>query len=418
MPKLLIIADDFTGALDSGVQLAKQGVNTAVTIGVPSGLDPISEVLVVDAETRHLDPGSAGRKISELLDQINGNRFEYVYKKTDSTLRGNIGSELSALLYSAASRELIFVPAFPKTGRTTVNGRQLLDGVPLEMTIFGRDPLNPVIVSIISELIARQSDVATTVVKPPRFEGFGNGADQPRIYIFDAKSDIDLAEIARFLKQTGHCRLMAGCAGFAEFLPALLELKAKPVIRESCPAGLLIVNGSLNEVSIQQATFAEEQGFPTLKIPLEMLLADLESAQTSPQWRQILEFSANRPDLMITTVKCREDASDAILQGRKLGWPAERVHLKIAENLGRIIREIIQCSTEHRTVVVFGGDTALGIVRAIQANSIVPLAELFPGVVLSTVVHEQGTIQLITKAGGFGSIDLILKLKEYLTKGD
>ena len=35
MIQLLIVADDFTGALDTGVQLAKQGCRTSVTTRYP-----------------------------------------------------------------------------------------------------------------------------------------------------------------------------------------------------------------------------------------------------------------------------------------------------------------------------------------------------------------------------------------------
>ena len=52
---LFIIADDFTGALDTGVQFAARGIPTQVTV------DPEVDfaahdtaVLVVDTETRHL----------------------------------------------------------------------------------------------------------------------------------------------------------------------------------------------------------------------------------------------------------------------------------------------------------------------------------------------------------------------------
>ena len=53
MVKLLIIADDFTGALDTGVQFAKRGIRTQVftTYDIEdTDLKPETEVLVVDTE--------------------------------------------------------------------------------------------------------------------------------------------------------------------------------------------------------------------------------------------------------------------------------------------------------------------------------------------------------------------------------
>jgi len=50
----------------------------------------------------------------------------------------------------------ILAPAFPATGRTTVGGHQLLDGLPLEKTAFAHDPLCPITDSYIPALLSRQ----------------------------------------------------------------------------------------------------------------------------------------------------------------------------------------------------------------------------------------------------------------------
>ena len=62
---LLIIADDFTGALDTGVQFAAYGAATRVM--VKDQVDFAScdaQVLVVDTETRHLPPEKAYQIVS------------------------------------------------------------------------------------------------------------------------------------------------------------------------------------------------------------------------------------------------------------------------------------------------------------------------------------------------------------------
>ena len=92
---LLIIADDFTGALDSGVQFAAYGAATRVM--VKDQVDFAScdaQVLVVDTETRHLPPEKAYQIVEELTRAACRAGIRYIYKKTDSALRGNIGAEL------------------------------------------------------------------------------------------------------------------------------------------------------------------------------------------------------------------------------------------------------------------------------------------------------------------------------------
>lgn len=104
MEKLLIIADDFTGALDTGVQFAARGAKTCVVT------DPAYDffrakadiqVLVLDAETRHLTSKAAYNTVFRVVENALRAGFPYVYKKTDSALRGNIGAELAAVLDAA-----------------------------------------------------------------------------------------------------------------------------------------------------------------------------------------------------------------------------------------------------------------------------------------------------------------------------
>ena len=115
MVKLLIIADDFTGALDTGVQFTKVGIKTKVLVNTELNLDQNSdvEVLVLNAETRHLEKKQAYDIIYRLIKTAEKAKIPFIYKKTDSALRGNIGSELAAVLNASEDSILSFIPAFP-----------------------------------------------------------------------------------------------------------------------------------------------------------------------------------------------------------------------------------------------------------------------------------------------------------------
>gem|GEM_PF-5411799 len=54
--RLLILADDLTGALDSGVQLAHRGQRVVILTApdVPFPDSSVYDVLVIDTETRHI----------------------------------------------------------------------------------------------------------------------------------------------------------------------------------------------------------------------------------------------------------------------------------------------------------------------------------------------------------------------------
>src|SRR5271167_2658104 len=104
---VLALADDVTGALEVGALLQTRVFLDADTEFVGCG--------VIDTETRHLGAQEAAHKI---LSCIRNRQAELIYKKTDSTLRGNIGAELAALANVYPDRQLIFLPAYPAMERT------------------------------------------------------------------------------------------------------------------------------------------------------------------------------------------------------------------------------------------------------------------------------------------------------------
>ena len=90
MLKLLIVADDFTGALDTGVQFASLGASAKVVTSTKCDSTQLDEldVLVFDAETRHKDPVIAYTTVYDFVKRVAAFGVEYVYKKTDSVYAG------------------------------------------------------------------------------------------------------------------------------------------------------------------------------------------------------------------------------------------------------------------------------------------------------------------------------------------
>ena len=158
--KLLMIADDFTGALDAGVQFAKKGFSTKVLVYSKdmSFQAEDADVLVVDAETRHKKPLEAYLTIFRIVKPAAESGVKYLFKKTDSALRGNIGAELTAMLDATGKSLLSFVPAFPQINRVTVNGVHYIEGIPVDRSVFGSDPFEPVTEANVEKLIHQQCE--------------------------------------------------------------------------------------------------------------------------------------------------------------------------------------------------------------------------------------------------------------------
>ena len=198
MIRLFIIADDFTGGLDTGVQFASRGIPTCVLTDPDADWEETtegSEVLVAVAETRHLPSQEAYEKVYAVARRAVEAGIGHIYKKTDSALRGNIGAELSAVAKACEVPLLPFIPALPAMNRITRNGIQMIDGIPVAESVFGRDPFEPVRESDVARLIALQSDIPAVSTGANRLE------DCRGIAIIDAESETDLIRAEQSMAQ-------------------------------------------------------------------------------------------------------------------------------------------------------------------------------------------------------------------------
>jgi len=137
----LILADDLTGAADCAAAFAKRGIETVVSWGVSTA---DATVLAIDVDSRALSAGeAAARQVAAQSRHWRGGMR--LYKKIDSTLRGQPAAELAAQLAAPAIGAhrpplAVVAPAFPAAGRHTREGCVVVDDRPLEATeLWARD---------------------------------------------------------------------------------------------------------------------------------------------------------------------------------------------------------------------------------------------------------------------------------------
>jgi uncharacterized protein YgbK (DUF1537 family) len=304
-------------------------------------------VEVVDIESRHLSPQASAAAVSALAATAAG----IVYLKTDSTLRGNIAADLRALAHARPESSIAYVPAYPALGRTVKDGRLHVYGVPVHLTAFAADPLNPIAGSSIRHLVR----------------------EVPRCTVYDGETCADVARATASALADPCCRIIAGPASVAAELAAQY---AQP--RTAAPPGwprirkCLIVNGSLHEVSARQVAFAEADG-------------------------------------------CASPSGNASWRIFRLPVPPGMRPLEIAAATGNLVRQFLS-ETDFDAVMVFGGDTAFGILKALGSPPLEPVGEVITGVPVSRVLDRN--LYLITKAGGFGDEPLIRGAKQLLHGND
>lgn len=407
MDRLLIIADDFTGALDTGVQFSHMGITTQVFLHEDMDWDNIEDqvkVLVVDTQSRLIEPQEAYKRVYHLCREAGRRGVKFFYKKTDSTLRGNIGSEIAALMDACKMERLPFIPAYPKAGRTTKDGNQYVDDIPLHRTVFARDPLNPIEEAHIPSIINKQTDKEIHVIKTSHISR-GLSMDEGKgIFVFDAMTEEDLVQISHMLTRRQDIMGVAGCAGFAPYLPRLFNLKSESReagIENSLHKPILIVCGSVNQVSMSQVAYAEKQGIKSQLISPHMMVQD--ACLNRPDYETMTENTVQAlMDHGCFILKTATEKGDIIpIRDHGDGPGGVSTYRMIAEFIGSLVRDVMKC-INIGTLIVFGGDTALGIVEKLHCTAIIPKTELLIGIPLSTLESKLFKGTLITKAGGFG----------------
>jgi len=407
MVKLLIIADDFTGALDASVHFAVRGARTCVTADGDCDLAEAGrevQVLVLSTDTRHLPPKDAYRVVYDAVSRAKAAGYRYIFKKTDSALRGNVGSELAAVMDAAGADNLVFVPAFPQIGRVTRNGILYIEGVPVAESVFGRDPFEPVRCSRIRDIIAQQTDKAVILHTAseevaPRRAG---------IQVYDAETQEDLVRVLR-VATAEDLQLTAGCAGFASVLADYLDLKGVPEKMPELPSSLFVVCGSMNPVTIRQLDEAERAGIRRFRLtPQQKLDATwLDSEAGQRMLQSCLEQLRGSGACMVDVNS--PDSQGVVYCSGEEGMSAQDARSRIAANMGLLIKRLLDMGMEA-TLLCTGGDTLQALTRAVGVTTLVPVCELAYGTVLTRLAYAGKDYYIITKSGGFGEPELITTL--------
>ncbi len=158
MKRLAVLSDDLTGAMGAGLQLQKKGVSIKVIFGHDSlrGISRENEVIIIDTQSRNLPPKTAYSVVKKWCQKIACLDFQLIYKKIDSTLRGNIGKEFEAVLENGDFSCIALAPVLPFNNRITRDGVHYVNGKKLVESDLAKDPFAPIIESDIPIIIRQQ----------------------------------------------------------------------------------------------------------------------------------------------------------------------------------------------------------------------------------------------------------------------
>lgn len=422
MARVLVIADDLTGANASAAGFARSGFR-AVTVGLGRRWDAIAEfhnrfdVIVATTETRHSSPADAAAAVTGAVRA--GWPFEFVSSRIDTTLRGNVGVATEALLRTAGEvtgRRVVglCLPGHPDAGRQTVDGIQLLNGVRLEETELAHDARSPVHTSSVSEVLRSGTHLTTaliplsvvtsaheSVVEAVR-DAVRGGAD---VVIGDALTldHLDrLAQAAAAVLSTEDI-LWAG----VDPGPGSLALAGALGIHGSDDARpLLAISGSATAVTTTQ---------------LQRLIASRPVHVVRPVYGEESSLDVDRTGAALIQALGEASAGQVVLLATALvegdvrqlnAGQAER----LPRSLGLVARRVLQ-ETEVAGLYTTGGDITAAVLQAIGGRGIEIEDEILPLAVAGEVVDGPWSgLTIVTKGGLVGDSEAAMTCLDHLAR--
>lgn len=413
-----IIADDYTGSADTGVQFAKKDLKTTIVQEHHRIRDAFvrSSVVVVDTESRSDSPEVAYEKVVSTIIEFQKAGCDLIYKKIDSTLRGNIGAELDAILDTQDVGTVVVCPAYPKAGRITIGGYHLVHQELIQNTEIAEDAEFPIKESHIPTLLRQQSRYQVSSIeiadvmegKLPLMQAIKlHIADGDRILVIDAVSQHDLTTIASVMVDFESQLIICGSGGLAEELSDVIQdVSART-------GNILVIAGSVRSVTAQQIARAQKQlKAHVIDIKVEQILTKNEHVmieETQRITQQTLKCYTKKQDVIIRWAESQKKAMEFFELGRLNKLDDQVIRAQIGEILGQVTLKIM-ASIEIKGLILTGGETAFNVFKSMDVVEVRVDNEILPGIPLMQIVGGKfDKLPVITKAGAFGDSDALVQ---------
>lgn len=356
---IAVIADDFTGAAELGGIGLRYGMSVEIVTEVSKKENV--DLLVVSSDSRTLSAEKAHEKIIKITKELIKIGVEWIYKKTDSVMRGQIFPELKAVYKASGMKKVMCNPANPTLGRTISDGTYYIKGKFLHETGFAEIPGFDFTSSNVLELLRPDKSMKSAFVK------LNDEIPEDTICIGEASSFYDLKEWAKQIDQN----ILP--AGAADFFTAMLEEKGHKINVNSIDQNIelgktaLFVFGSAYIKSRNFITEATKRGCSVCAIPIELFNNHAKPEKYLDQWAQevINEF---------------KHSSKVIVAINQPIIKLDSFSSQLREYTAAIVKKVLK-EVDINELFIEGGATVSSVIRMIKLKKFTPEHELAHGVV-------------------------------------
>jgi D-threonate/D-erythronate kinase len=379
-----VIADDLTGAAEIGAVGLRHGLKAEVIFGNESAGK--ADLVCMDTESRSLPALEASKRVAAAARKLRRAGAKFIFKKTDSVLRGPITAELDAVMKELGFMRTLLLPANPSLGRTIRDGKYFVKRRPINRTDFVRDPEHPRTSANVLRLLRPSAPFPVGVLR--RSETI----PAKGIFIGEVSKAAHIREwIARREADT---LLAGGAETFGALLSATRRRITKQAPRSPGLSRELFVCGSASDSCRKFIARAKHLGIPVVPLPAELAWSsEFSAVATAAVAQQIIVMLETEPQIVLTIglPQINERAIARRLTGH-LAQLAARV--LYAGNIDHVLAE--------------GGETAAALVRQMRWTRLTVKRELSPGV---ATLESQGSERVLftVKPGSYLWPDGILR---------
>lgn len=427
MSKVIIIADDLTGANATGVLLARQGFKSATFLNLEKYDKEESkylDVISISTDSRAIHRDEAYEKVKKITEFFNEEDVTLVSKRIDSTLRGNIGREIDGVLDNLKDEAYaIVVPAFPSSGRVCIGGFLMVHQVPLEKTDVSKDPKTPVYTSRVVSLLEEQTDKKIGFVELDKILKGESAIEESllseiqkgcKIIVVDATTDEDIERIAKAVKNSKRPIVSVDPGPFtAAVAKEYLEIPAVSPGKK-----VMLTIGSVSNLTRKQIDELKLEFSPYLveADALKLVHEDTKNEEIQRVIHKLMDNMENYEVIGVITTKNENQVLNLSQVAKSLNIHEEEVSQRITKALAEITTNLLKkAESQIGGLYTSGGDVTVAVCNALECAGIEVKDEVLPLAVYGRLIKgKYHNTPIITKGGLVGDEKSLIKCVNYL----
>lgn len=424
MQKYIVIADDLTGSNATCSLFKKIGLRAASILKLQGDINYDVDVISYSTASRGLDKEEAYKKVSEAI-KILKNKDVLVYnKRIDSTLRGNIGTEINAMLDNLEDdRIAVVIPSYPDSGRIVVNKTMLVNGVLLENSDAGKDPKTPIKTSCVESLIQKGIKYSSTYftlsdIEQPIEEivkKIQEAIKKSRVLVFDAVNNEDIIKISKAIIHSDINIITVDPGPFTLYYSK--ELQKKNHLEKK----ILMVIGSVTATTKKQIEYIlQEEDIFLVKMKVEDFFEKETCLKEIERVISFIKKGIVSYDLFLVTTSPIGDEKKADLQklAENLNTTVEEISKIIANTLTETVVKILKETEKFEGVYSSGGDITIALLEKLKAIGVEIREEVIPLAAYGRLIGgDFPNLKLVSKGGMVGD-EKTIKLCLHKIKND